>query len=31
MHPFSAVKQLTPRLWKQHFAKAPLRSLLDTT
>ena len=30
-HPFSAVGQLTPRLWKQHFAHAPLRSLLDTT
>lgn len=30
-HPFSAVEQLTPRLWKQHFAEAPLRSLLDTT
>jgi len=29
-HPFSAVDQLTPRLWKQHFADAPLRSLLDT-
>ncbi len=30
-HPFSAVEQLTPRLWKQHFAAAPLRSLLDST
>lgn len=30
-HPFSAVAQLTPRLWKQHFAQAPLRSLLDRT
>lgn len=29
-HPFSAVEQLIPRLWKQHFADAPLRSLLDT-
>jgi len=29
-HPFSAVEQLTPRLWKLHFADAPLRSLLDT-
>lgn len=29
-HPFSAVAQLTPRLWKQHFADAPLRSLLDS-
>jgi len=28
-HPFSAVEQLTPRLWKQHFADAPLRSLLE--
>lgn len=30
-HPFSAVNQLTPRLWTQHFAEAPLRSLLDST
>jgi transposase len=30
-HPFSAVEQLTPRLWKQHFAQAPLRSLLDSS
>jgi transposase len=29
-HPFSAVDQLTPRLWKSHFAADPLRSLLDT-
>jgi transposase len=29
-HPFAQVEQLTPRLWKQHFAAAPLRSLLDT-
>jgi len=29
-HPFSAVEQLIPRLWKQHFADAPRRSLLDT-
>ena len=28
-HPQSQVHQLTPRLWKQHFADAPLRSLLD--
>jgi hypothetical protein len=28
-HPFRQVDQLTPRLWKQHFAAAPLRSLLD--
>jgi transposase len=30
-HPFSAVEQLTPRRWKQHFANDPLRSLLETT
>jgi len=30
-HPFAAVEQLTPRLWRQHFAQAPLRSLLDAT
>jgi transposase len=29
-HPFAQVEQLTPRLWKQHFADAPLRSLLET-
>lgn len=29
-HPFSKVEQLTPRLWKPHFADQPLRSLLDT-
>lgn len=29
-HPFAQVEQLTPRLWKQHFADDPLRSLLDT-
>ncbi len=29
-HPFAQVDQLTPRLWKQHFAGDPLRSLLDT-
>jgi transposase len=28
-HPFSQVDQLTPRRWKEHFADAPLRSLLD--
>jgi hypothetical protein len=27
-HPFSEVEQLTPRLWKEHFADDPLRSLL---
>jgi transposase len=27
-HPQSQVQQLTPRLWKQRFADAPLRSLL---
>jgi transposase len=25
-HPASQVQQLTPRLWKQHFAGDPLRS-----
>jgi hypothetical protein len=25
-HPASRVAELTPRLWKQHFAQAPLRS-----
>lgn len=29
-HPNAQVEQLTPRLWKQHFATDPLRSLLDT-
>jgi len=29
-HAFSEIDQLTPRLWKQHFADVPLRSLLDT-
>jgi transposase len=29
-HPFAQVEQLTPRLWKQHFASQPLRSLLDS-
>ena len=28
-HPQSKVDQLTPRLWKEHFADAPLRSMLD--
>jgi transposase len=28
-HPQSNVAQLTPRLWKEHFADAPLRSMLD--
>jgi hypothetical protein len=27
-HPASKVELLTPRLWKQHFADAPLRSSL---
>ncbi|MFQ5515648.1 MAG: IS66 family transposase [Myxococcota bacterium] len=27
--PHSKVDQLTPRLWKEHFAHAPLRSMLD--
>ncbi|GHU18983.1 hypothetical protein FACS189475_05370 [Betaproteobacteria bacterium] len=25
-HPAAKVEQLTPRLWKQHFGKTPLRS-----
>jgi transposase len=29
-HPASRVAELTPRLWKQHFAAAPLRSALHT-
>jgi transposase len=29
-HPASRVDELTPRLWKQHFAANPLRSALDT-
>jgi len=29
MHPAFEVHLLTPRLWKQHFAAAPLRSDLD--
>ncbi len=29
-HPASRVAELTPRLWKQHFAANPLRSALDT-
>ena len=28
-HPFAQVDQLTPRLWKEHFAGDPIRSLLD--
>lgn len=28
-HPASRVHELTPRLWKQHFAQAPLRSDLN--
>lgn len=28
-HPASRVAELTPRLWKQHFAGDPLRSDLD--
>jgi transposase len=31
VHPASRVAELTPRLWKQHFAAAPLRSALHTT
>ena len=29
-HPASRVAELTPRLWKQHFAANPLRSALHT-
>jgi transposase len=29
-HPANRVHQLTPRLWKQHFAANPLRSVLHT-
>ncbi|MBW4049793.1 MAG: transposase domain-containing protein, partial [Proteobacteria bacterium] len=29
-HPASRVAELTPRLWKRHFAAAPLRSDLHT-
>ncbi len=28
-HPMKDVALLTPRLWKQHFADAPMRSLID--
>jgi len=28
-HPAARVAELTPRLWKQHFADNPLRSDLD--
>jgi transposase len=28
-HPASRVEELTPRLWKQHFAANPLRSDLS--
>jgi hypothetical protein len=27
-HPAARVHELTPRLWKQHFASSPLRSAL---
>jgi transposase len=30
VHPASRVAELTPSLWKQHFAAAPLRSALHT-
>jgi transposase len=30
LHPASRVAELTPRLWKQHFAHSPLRSDLHT-
>ena len=29
-HPAREVHLLTPRLWKQHFADNPLRSVIDT-
>jgi hypothetical protein len=29
-HPASRVHELTPQLWKQHFAANPLRSTLHT-
>jgi hypothetical protein len=29
-HPAARVAELTPRLWKQHFAAKPLRSALHT-
>jgi transposase len=29
-HPMAEVDKLTPRLWKEHFGHAPLRSLLET-
>jgi transposase len=29
-HPSARVAELTPRLWKQHFAANPLRSALHT-
>ncbi|MFQ5700156.1 MAG: IS66 family transposase [Myxococcota bacterium] len=28
-HPYARVSELRPRIWKEHFANAPLRSLLD--
>ena len=28
-HPFERVEELTPRLWKHHFADNPMRSMLD--
>ena len=28
-HPFERVEELTPRLWKQHFASDPMKSRLD--
>jgi hypothetical protein len=29
-HPHSRVEELTPRLWKEHFGDAPLRSVIDS-
>ena len=28
-HPQSRVAELTPRLWKEHFADKPMRSTID--
>lgn len=28
-HPFSRIEELTPRLWKGHFADQPMESLLQ--
>lgn len=31
LHPAKRVEELTPRLWKEHFANAPLNSDLERT